>query len=130
MGTLYPDSVEANRMVYVPGQTVTLTFSVKNIGSLGVAPFYKARVRETSALLSGTLEKEWSGQMVHIPVGSIEKLVLTYTCKETANLRRDVFLLLWQDKVDGIELASSTWADAFSVIRHATKVEILDLTLS
>ena len=132
---LYPNSTMANRAVYAPGETVTLAIKVKNTGSLGVAPFYRLEVTEAAGLYrtKGSLVLSKTGQTAHIAPGAIATITFSYTCKELANLRRDVFFKLWHDRVDGsILLADSGWAweDAFAVEKAATKLEIMDLTLS
>ena len=130
MAELYPNSTLANRAVYIPGEVATLTIRIKNTGNLGVASFYRLQIHEASAIGRGDLVGFREGQTSHISPGQVYSLTYNHKCTEKTNLRRDVVIWLWHDKLDGILLATTSWPDAFSVEKLATKLQIMDLTLS
>jgi len=112
---------------------VNMTVRIKNVGNVAVVPYWWLRVHESATLGTGSIVKEWSGQMNNINPAWTSGITVNFTDDGPLS-GRDVFLKLApqadmsQPSYSGGE---DHWSDAYSVTaKDLAGVSILDLTLS
>ena len=132
-GPLIPDSTEASRFRLTQGGIVSLNIRVKNTGGLTISPFWWLRVHHSATIGTGSMVKEWTGQITNLTPTQIVSIIRNNMDSAPVGWR-DVFLKvsptadMSQPSYSGGE---DNWADAYEVTAPPVAgVSILDLTLS